>query len=196
MGFVELFMIAIGLSMDAFAVAICKGLNMKKVNYKHTFIIALFFGLFQGIMPLIGWLLGKSFEQYITSIDHWIAFILLGLIGVNMIREGVNCNDESAEEACTVLECNMEKLNIKKLTIMAVATSIDALAIGITFAFLNVSIVPAVSLIGITTFTISLGGVFIGNYFGVKYKNKAEIAGGAILILIGIKILLSHLGVF
>ncbi len=195
MGFVELFMIAIGLSMDAFAVAICKGLNMKKVNYKNTVIIALFFGVFQGVMPLIGWLLGRNFEQYITSIDHWIAFVLLAFIGGNMIREGLKGDDEVSEEALTTLEYS-EKLDLKELTVMAIATSIDALAIGITFAFLKVSIVPAVSLIGITTFIISLGGVFIGNYFGVKYKNKAEIAGGVILILIGTKILLSHLGIF
>lgn len=195
MGFVELFMIAIGLSMDAFAVAICKGLNMKKVNYKNTVIIALFFGVFQGVMPLIGWLLGRNFEQYITSIDHWIAFVLLAFIGGNMIREGLKGDDEVSEEALTTLEYS-EKLDLKELTVMAIATSIDALAIGITFAFLKVSIVPAVTLIGITTFIISLGGVFIGNYFGVKYKNKAEIAGGVILILIGTKILLSHLGIF
>lgn len=195
MEFIELFMIAIGLSMDAFAVAICKGLNMKKVNYKHTFIIALFFGVFQGVMPLIGWLLGRNFEQYITSIDHWIAFILLAFIGGNMIREGLKGDGEVSEEALTTLE-HSEKLDLKELTVMAVATSIDALAIGITFAFLKVSIVPAVSLIGVTTFIISLCGVFIGNYFGVKYKNKAEIAGGVILILIGTKILLSHLGIF
>lgn len=195
MGFIELFMIAIGLSMDAFAVAICKGLNMKKVNYKNTVIIALFFGVFQGVMPLIGWLLGRNFEQYITSIDHWIAFVLLAFIGGNMIREGLKGDDEVSEEALTTLEYS-EKLDLKELTVMAIATSIDALAIGITFAFLKVSIVPAVTLIGITTFIISLGGVFIGNYFGVKYKNKAEIAGGVILILIGTKILLSHLGIF
>lgn len=188
MGIVELFLIGVGLSMDAFAVAICKGLNMKKVNKLQCFVIALFFGGFQALMPLIGWALGRQFEGYITSIDHWIAFVLLVLIGGNMIREAFG---EEEEEVCR----EESRLDIKELTVLAVATSIDALAVGITFAFLQVNIIPAVTLIGVTTFVISAIGVFIGNIFGSRYKEKAEIAGGVILIVIGIKILLEHMGI-
>ena len=187
MGIVELLLIGIGLSMDAFAVSICKGLNMKKVNKVHCAVIALFFGGFQALMPLIGWALGKQFESYITSIDHWIAFVLLALIGGNMVRES---RQKEAEE---VEKCE-PKLNIKELFLLAIATSIDALAVGITFAFLRVDI-PAIAIIGATTFTISAIGVFVGNIFGSKYKDKAELAGGIILILIGVKILLEHLGI-
>ncbi len=189
MGIVELLLIGIGLSMDAFAVAICKGLNMKKVNKIQCLVIALFFGGFQALMPLIGWLLGKQFEVYITSVDHWIAFILLALIGGNMVKESMEKDEGEKEGECP------QKLDIKELFLLAIATSIDALAVGITFAFLQVQIVPAITIIGITTFVISIIGVFVGNIFGSKYKNKAELAGGIILILIGLKILLEHLGI-
>lgn len=191
MGFIELFLLGVGLAMDAFAVSICKGLKMKKVNKKHCFVIALFFGGFQALMPFIGWLLGKQFEQYITKIDHWIAFLLLVVIGGKMILEVVKGEKED-EEVCPY---EIEKLDLKELFLLAIATSIDALAVGITFAFLQVSIVPAITIIGIVTFVISAAGVFVGNIFGSKYKSKAELAGGIILILIGVKILLDHLGV-
>lgn len=187
MGIIELLLVGIGLAMDAFAVSICKGLNMKKVNKVHCAVIALFFGGFQALMPLIGWALGKQFESYITSVDHWIAFVLLALIGGNMIKE-------SREEEEEVNECN-DKLNMKELFLLAIATSIDALAVGITFAFLKVDIIPAIAIIGVVTFVISAIGVFVGNIFGSKYKNRAELAGGIILILIGLKILLEHLGI-
>lgn len=185
MGFLELFMIAIGLSMDAFAVALCKGLCMKKLNYRHAVIIGVFFGGFQAGMPLIGWLIGHQFERYITSFDHWIAFFLLAFIGGSMLMEAFKEDDEAA--VCDV------RLNIKELFVLATATSIDALAVGITFAFLRVSILPSIALIGITTFVLSLISVIIGNKFGVKYKSKAEIAGGIVLVIIGGKILLEHL---
>lgn len=187
MGLFELILIAIGLSMDAFAVSICKGLNMRRMNYRHAGIIALFFGAFQALMPTAGWLLGKQFESYITSIDHWIAFVLLGFIGVNMIREALG----EEEEDC---ECPREHLDLKELFMLAIATSIDALAVGITFAFLQVKILPAVCLIGTTTFIISFAGVGIGHQFGRRYEKKAEIVGGVILVFIGLKILLEHLG--
>ena len=190
MSIFELFLIAVGLSMDAFAVAICKGLSMRKMNYRHAAVIALFFGGFQALMPLIGWVLGKQFERYITSVDHWIAFILLAIIGMNMIREALGKDDEEEEKGC-----QGDRLDLKELLMMAIATSIDALAVGVTFAILPVSIVPAVSLIGITTFVLSLIGVSLGRVFGAKFKSKAEFLGGAILILIGVKILLEHLGV-
>ena len=190
MSIFELFLIAVGLSMDAFAVAICKGLSMRKMNYRHAAVIALFFGGFQALMPLIGWVLGKQFERYITSVDHWIAFILLAIIGMNMIREALGKDDEEEEKGC-----QGDRLDLKELLMIVIATSIDALAVGVTFAFLQVSIVPAVSLIGITTFVLSLIGVSLGRVFGAKFKSKAEFLGGAILILIGVKILLEHLGV-
>lgn len=185
MGIWELFLIGVGLSMDAFAVAICKGLKMQKLNYKQTFIIALFFGGFQAIMPLLGWLLGTSFERYITDIDHWIAFALLAFIGGKMIVEAFK-NEEEEDSG---------KFDIKELFLMAIATSIDALAVGITFAFLQTDIVSSITIIGCTTFVLSALGVFIGHKFGAKYKNRAEIAGGVILVLIGVKILLEHLGI-
>jgi len=186
MGLVELFLIAVGLSMDAFAVAVCKGLGMRRLDMKRGALVALFFGGFQGLMPLIGWILGKQFEQYIVSIDHWIAFILLGYIGGKMIWDAFHDDD---------CQCCEEVFSIRELFIMAVATSIEALAVGITFAFLRVKIGPAVLFIGGITFMLSLLGVWIGHKFGVKYKNKATFAGGAILCLIGLKILLEHLGV-
>lgn len=186
MGFLELFLIAIGLSMDAFAVALCKGLNMRKINYRHAFVIALFFGGFQALMPLIGYLVGRQFEQYIVSVDHWVVFALLLFIGGKMVYEAIKGNEE--EDPCS------SRLNIKELLIMSIATSVDALAVGISFAFLGVSILPSISLIGVTTFLLSLLGVVVGNRFGSRYQKRAEIAGGVILILIGVKILLEHLG--
>ena len=190
MGTLELILIAVGLAMDAFAVAVCRGLKMKKLNYAHGTVIALFFGGFQALMPLIGWFLGFKFEKYIVSIDHWIAFVLLSFIGGRMIHEAVKGGDGDECGCCS------EKLDLKELTVMAVATSIDALAVGITFAFLRVNIVLSASLIGIITFAISFAGVVIGHVFGSKLKNRAEIVGGVILIFIGIKILLDHLGFF
>lgn len=181
MGLLELFLIAIGLSMDAFAVSVCRGLKMPKLNLRQGVIIALFFGGFQAGMPLLGWLLGKQFETYITSIDHWIAFILLSIIGIKMIVEGL-CDDGEGDK-------EEADFSIKELLILAIATSIDALAVGITFAFLQVSIVPAVGFIGITTFVLSFIGVIIGNAFGIKYKSKAEIAGGIILIFMGLSLI-------
>lgn len=192
MGFIELFLIGVGLSMDAFAVSVCKGLNMRKINIRHSLVIALFFGGFQALMPLIGWALGRQFEKYITAVDHWIAFVLLAFIGGKMAYEAIKGGDDD-----TVGEDdrNGDRLNIKELFLLAVATSIDALAVGITFAFLKISIVPSITVIGVTTFAFSVGGVVIGNRFGVKYKRKAELAGGIILILIGVKILLEGVGV-
>ena len=189
MGILELLLIGIGLSMDAFAVAICQGLCMKKLNWRHAAVIALFFGGFQALMPLIGWVLGSQFAGYIQNIDHWVAFVLLVLIGGNMVREALS--PEKEEVACAV----ESKLDYKQLFLMAVATSIDALAVGVTFAFLEVSIVPAISIIGCTTFCLSLVGVAVGNFFGTRYKKRAELSGGIILILLGAKILLEHLGI-
>lgn len=188
MGLSELILLAVGLSMDAFAVAVCKGLKMRKVNGQHTLVIALFFGGFQAIMPLIGWLLGRQFEQYITNVDHWIAFGLLVFIGGKMIREVFKNEEEE------VIGSEEGKLELKELLILAIATSVDALAVGITFAFLQVTIWMPIFLIGMTTFILAIIGVVVGNKFGEKYKSKAEFAGGAILILIGFKILLEHLG--
>lgn len=188
--FIELLLMGVGLAMDAFAVSICKGLGMRKVNKKQAVIIGLFFGGFQALMPFIGWLLGSQFQTYITSIDHWIAFILLGFIGGKMIVEALKPEDENVE----VKDLDAP-LDIKEMFILAVATSIDALAVGITFAFLDYPIVEAISIIGIVTFIISIGGVYVGNFFGNKYKNKAEFAGGLILVLLGVRILLSHLGI-
>ena len=182
---ITLFIIALGLSMDAFAVSVCKGLAMKKLTLKKAAIVGLWFGGFQGLMPLIGYSLGSHFERYITSIDHWIAFILLGLIGISMIKEALEKEEE----------CQDESLSFKTMVILAVATSIDALAVGITFAFLKVTILSAVLFIGIITFVLSMVGVKVGNVFGIRYKSKAELAGGIILILMGTKILLEHLGI-
>ena len=186
--FFTLLLMGVGLSMDAFAVSICKGLSMRKVNKKQCLVIGLFFGGFQALMPFIGWVLGSQFEQYITSIDHWIAFILLGFIGGKMVVEAIREKDEEVGKMDPPLD-------FKEMFILAIATSIDALAVGITFAFLQVPIVEAVSIIGITTFVISVIGVYVGNFFGNRYKKKAELAGGIILILIGLKILLEHLGI-
>ena len=184
MDLIELFLIAVGLSMDAFAVSVCKGLAMPKCTFKKAAIVGLWFGGFQALMPAIGYVLGAQFQEAIASIDHWIAFVLLALIGGNMIHEALDNDEEEADAS----------LNVKTMFLLAVATSIDALAIGITFAFLKVNIIPAVCFIGIVTFIISFAGVKIGNVFGARYKNKAEIVGGVILILLGLKILLEHLG--
>ena len=184
MGLIELVLIAVGLSMDAFAVSVCKGLAMPKCTFKKAAIVGLWFGGFQALMPAIGYVLGAQFQEAIASIDHWIAFVLLALIGGNMIHEALDNDEEEADAS----------LDVKTMFLLAVATSIDALAIGITFAFLKVSIIPAVCFIGIVTFIISFAGVKIGNVFGARYKNKAEIVGGVILILLGLKILLEHLG--
>lgn len=170
--------------MDAFAVSVCKGLAMPKCTFKKAAIVGLWFGGFQALMPAIGYVLGAQFQEAIASIDHWIAFVLLALIGGNMIHEALDNDEEEADAS----------LNVKTMFLLAVATSIDALAIGITFAFLKVNIIPAVCFIGIVTFIISFAGVKIGNVFGARYKNKAEIVGGIILILLGLKILLEHLG--
>ena len=184
MGFVELFLIGIGLSMDAFAVSICKGLGMKKINLKVAAVLGLFFGGFQAGMPVIGWALGSQFMGIIGPIDHWIAFVLLGVIGSSMIKE--SREDEEEEVSAS--------FDVKNMLALAVATSIDALAVGVTFAFLHVNIVWAVTFIGCTTFVLSAIGVKAGNVFGMKYKSRAELAGGVILILMGIKILLEHMG--
>lgn len=244
MGFVELLLIGVGLSMDAFAVAVCKGLAMKRVNYRHALVIALMFGGFQALMPLVGWALGTQFEQYITPVDHWIAFVLLAFIGGKMLWEalrgeagdedgaaakgeagagvtgtsgaGAAATEAEAAEAANAGAANAgaaaigatggsgaaqtsgeakERLDMRELVLMAIATSIDALAVGITFAFLQVDIVPAVALIGATTFVLSLGGVVVGNQFGARFEKPASVVGGVVLILIGLKILLEHLGV-
>ena len=182
---IELIILSIGLGMDAFAVSVCKGLSMKKMNWKKAIIIGLYFGFFQLIMPVIGYFLSRGFESIVINVDHWIAFILLGVIGGNMIKESLKERSEN---------CN-ENVNFKTMIILAIATSIDALAVGITFAFLNVNLLLAVILIGIITFVLSVIGVKIGNIFGDKYENKAEFAGGIILIFLGIKILLEHLNI-
>ena len=187
MGFLELFLLAVGLSMDAFAVALCKGLCMQRLDKRQATLIATFFGGFQALMPVIGWFLGTQFERYITSIDHWIAFVLLAIIGINMLKEAFSKEEEEVD--CTI------KQDIKDLLLLAIATSIDALAVGITFAFLQVKVLPAVLLIGCTTFVLSFIGVWAGNRFGLKYQKKAQMAGGAVLILMGLKILLDHLNV-
>ena len=184
MGFIELFLIAVGLSMDAFAVSVCKGLSVKKVGVKHAALAGLYFGGFQFLMPVIGYLLGFRFESVIETVDHWVAFVLLAFIGGNMIKESFGKAEELNDD-----------FGVKTMLLMAVATSIDALAVGITFAFLEVQILPAAGLIGVTTFLLSFAGIYIGNVFGVRYKSKAELAGGIILVLIGLKILLEHLGV-
>ena len=186
MEIIQLLMIGIGLSMDAFAVSICKGLCMKKVDKKYTLLIGCFFGGFQALMPFLGWALGTQFARYITKYDHWLAFILLAFIGIGMLREA---REKETETVCPISR------NYRELFMLAVATSIDALAVGITFAFLGTNIWLAIALIGCTTFVISILGVLVGNRFGIRYKSKAEIAGGVILILIGVKILLEHLGI-
>ncbi|MBQ1452705.1 MAG: manganese efflux pump [Ruminococcus sp.] len=182
MEIIELILLSVGLAMDAFAVSICKGLSVRELKPKHGLIAGAYFGGFQALMPLIGWLLGRQFEELIKSVDHWIAFGLLVLIGANMIRESFGGEDEQNAS-----------FSFKAMLPLAIATSIDALAVGVTFAFLEVNIVLAITLIGVITFAISAAGVKIGNVFGTRFKSKAEFAGGVILILLGIKILVEHL---
>jgi len=183
MGFGALLLLAVGLSMDAFAVSICKGLSMKKATVKAGAVCGVWFGGFQALMPLIGYLLGVNFRELIERFDHWIAFVLLALIGISMIREA--CDKEEAMD---------DDFSFRAMLPLALATSIDALAVGVTFAFLAVDIVPAVVFIGVITFVLSAIGVKVGNVFGMKYKSKAELFGGIVLILMGCKILLEHLG--
>ena len=185
MGILELFIIAVGLSMDAFAVSICKGLSVRTLRPRHALITGAYFGGFQALMPLIGFFLGVRFQSLITSVDHWIAFVLLALIGGNMVRESRESDEENLSDS----------FSFGTMLPLAVATSIDALAIGVTFAFLQVDIVPAVCLIGVTTFAMSCVGVKVGDVFGAKYKARAELFGGVVLILMGLKILLEHLGI-
>ena len=185
MSILEILLLGIGLSMDAFAVSICKGLSTKQLQVKHYLIIGAWFGGFQALMPTIGYFLGSTFEQYITAFDHWVAFVRLAAIGANMIKESFS-KEESETNA---------SFAFRTMLLMALATSIDALAVGVSFAFLGVRIAPAVTLIGCTTFVLTLVGVWVGNLFGSRYKSRAELTGGIILILIGVKILLEHLGV-
>lgn len=185
MGAIEILLISIGLAMDAFAVSVCKGLAMKKMSWKKAIIIGLYFGIFQAVMPVIGYFLGTTFEKFITNVDHWVAFILLVGIGINMVKEAFDKESENRND----------NVDVKTMLVLSIATSIDALAIGITFACLKIHIVMPVITIGLITFIISIIGVKIGNRFGDKYEKKAEIMGGVILILLGIKILLEHLGI-
>lgn len=186
MSFLDIFLIGVALSMDAFAVSVCKGLSVKKAGVKHVLTVGVYFGGFQALMPMLGFLLGYKFESFITNIDHWIAFVLLAIIGGNMIHEALGKDEDDKEN---------DDFSFRAMLPLAVATSIDALAVGISFAFLGVDIVTAALLIGATTFVLSGAGIFVGNIFGSKYKSKAELAGGIVLILIGAKILLEHLGI-
>ncbi len=188
-GFVELFLIGVGLSMDAFVVSICKGLGMSRLNMRQAAVISLFFGGFQALMPLIGWALGSQLTDFITPIDHWIAFGLLAFVGGKMLWDAFHEDDEDEGVQTD------EKLDLKELLMLAIATSIDALAVGITFAFLQVAIVPSITIIGLATFVISFAGVAVGRFFGARFEKPATIVGGVVLILIGVKILLEHLGV-
>jgi putative Mn2+ efflux pump MntP len=185
MGIFDIILLAVSLSMDAFAVSICKGLSMRKIDYFKAIIIGFYFGFFQGFMPLIGYFLGSAFQNFVTSVDHWIAFILLSIIGLNMIKESFSNEEDNLND----------KVDFKTMIVLAIATSIDALAVGISFAFYKVNIFTSIFLIGIITFIISIIGVFVGNKFGSKYKNKAEIVGGVVLIIIGLKILLKDLNI-
>lgn len=183
MDMLTLLLIAVGLSMDAFAVSVCKGLSTPEYKLRYSVICGIWFGGFQALMPAIGYLLGVNFKDYITSFDHWIAFVLLAIIGFNMIKEALGKDEENADPS----------FKAKNMFLLAVATSIDALAVGVTFAFLSVNIVAAVLFIGVCTFAISAVGVKVGAVFGTKYKSKAELAGGIILVVLGIKILIEHL---
>lgn len=187
MGIVELLLTAIALSMDAFAVSVCKGLGMRRMRYDQALVIGLYFGVFQALMPLIGWLLGTSFSRYIQAFDHWIAFVLLAFIGGKMLWDVFHEKEDEEQESAE------RKLDHRELFMLAIATSIDALAVGIAFACLEVNIWSSISIIGVTTLVISFAGVWIGNRFGNRFQKKAEIAGGLVLILIGVKILLEHL---
>ena len=183
MGILELLLIAVGLSMDAFAVSVCKGLSVRKLEVKHALLAGLYFGGFQFLMPVIGWLLGVRFQALIESVDHWIAFSLLVVIGLSMVRESRSKSEELNDD-----------FGFKTMLLLAIATSIDALAVGVTFAFLQVNILPASGMIGVTTFLLSALGIYVGSVFGARFKSGAELAGGLILVLIGLKILLEHLG--
>ena len=185
MGMMELFLIAVGLSMDAFAVSVCKGLSLGKIKVKHMCMAGLWFGGFQALMPAIGYFFGSFFTDFITTFSHWIAFVLLLIIGGNMVKEALS-NDEEELDA---------PMDMRSMFVLAVATSIDALAVGVSFAFMQVQIVWAVLFIGVITFVLSAIGVKVGSLFGTKYKSKAELAGGIVLILIGLKILLEGLGI-
>lgn len=185
MGIAELFIVAVGLSMDAFAVSICKGLSLGRLKLKHMCIAGLWFGSFQALMPLIGYFIGSLFADKVKKYDHWVAFILLAFIGVNMIKEALGKEEEELEAS----------MKANEMLLLAIATSIDALAVGVGFAFLEVNIVAAISFIGVTTFFLSGIGVGVGSIFGSKYKSKAEAVGGVILILIGLKLLLEGIGV-
>ncbi len=182
MGYIELFIIAVGLSMDAFAVAIAKGLSVQSVTPRHSLCVGGWFGCFQALMPLLGFYLGVTFSKFVSSVDHWIAFILLGLIGFNMIREAVACEKVVPDP----------DFSARTMFLMAVATSIDALAVGVSFAVLSVDIWSAIAIIGVTTFVLSIMGLKIGNIFGCRYKSKAEFLGGLVLLLLGVKILVEH----
>ena len=189
MSILELFLIAVGLSMDAFAVSVCKGLATRQLRCRHYLIIGAWFGGFQALMPSLGYLLGSTFESYITAIDHWVAFVLLAVIGGKMLWEAFR------EDAGEGDGKPADRIDLGEFFILAIATSIDALAVGISFAALSVDIVPSVALIGVTTFAFSIAGVFVGNFFGSRYEKPASIVGGVVLILIGTKILLEHLGI-
>lgn len=184
MSIFELFLLAVGLSMDAFAVSVCKGLSVKKLKPRHVLLAGLYFGGFQALMPVIGYFAGSCFSDLIASYDHWVVFVLLVLIGGNMIKESFG-NEETLNDS----------FSVRNMLLLAVATSIDALAVGVSFAFLQVNIIYAAGFIGIITFVLSAAGIKIGNVFGSRYKSRAELAGGIILILIGLKVLLEHLGV-
>ena len=181
----EIVVIGIGLAMDAFAVSVCKGLAMKKLDWKKVIIISLYFGIFQALMPVLGYCLGSTFSSFVQQVDHWIAFILLAIIGGNMIKDSTDDEEEKRND----------KVDVKTMVLLAIATSIDALAVGVTFAFFEVNLWLSISIIGIITFVLSFLGVIIGNKFGDKFQNKAEFTGGIILIVMGIKILLEHLGI-
>ena len=185
MGFVELLLLSVGLGMDAFAVSVCKGISMKKMNWKKACIIGLYFGGFQALMPVLGYFLGSTFESVISNLDHWIAFGLLAIIGGNMIKDAFSKECDSFDD----------DVRFKAMIVLAIATSIDALAVGITFAFLKVNLILAISMIGVITFILAIVGTKVGNRFGDKYEKKAEFVGGVILILLGIKILLEHMGI-
>lgn len=187
MSLIELFLLAVGLAMDAFSVAICKGLALRRITWKNAAAVGVWFGGFQALMPLMGWWLGERFAAHIARYDHWVIFVLLSLIGGNMIREALQSGEDQENESAA--------LSPRAMLPLAVATSIDALAVGVTFAFLEVQAVPACCFIGAVTFLISAAGVKIGSIFGLRFKKKAEIAGGVLLILLGVKILLEHLGV-
>ena len=189
MTFIEILLIGVGLSMDAFAVALSKGLSMRKLNMKAGILIAVFFGFFQAFMPFIGWLVCRNFEKYITRVDHWIVFVLLGFIGIKMIVDAIKDSKKEKKEE------KEDQIRVGELFLLAIATSIDALAVGISFAFLSINIWSSITIIGITTLILSFIGVLIGCKFGARFQTKAQIAGGIILILVGVKILLEHLGV-